>query len=91
MPVTVRLTKDDPAAFGKLEPGTVLEIKVPDRVKGEQEQKIRARKMLDRDHPGENPMEWEAEIVYRRSPGEVFAETDPEHWPDGRPTFGKGR
>ena len=26
-----------------------------------------------------------------RQPGEVFAETDPEHWPDGRPTFGRGR
>lgn len=91
----VRLTKtggdSGVCVFGRLEKGTVLDIPVPIRIVGEQEQKIRARKMMERDHPDENQMEWEAEMVYRRQPGEVFAETDPEHWPDGRPTFGQGR
>jgi hypothetical protein len=26
-----------------------------------------------------------------RRQGEVYAETDPDHWPDGRPTYGCGR
>lgn len=64
--VTVRLTKTS-AIFGRFAEGSHLNIKVPADLGGEQESKIRARKMMERDHPDENQMEWEAEIIQEGS------------------------
>lgn len=58
----VRLTKTS-ALFGRFAEGSHLVIRVPADLGGEQETKIRARRMMERDHPDENQMEWEAEIV----------------------------
>jgi hypothetical protein len=64
----VRLTKTGGSAgvcvFGRLEKGSTIDVSVPARLgEGEQEAKIHARKIFERDHADENPMEWEAEIV----------------------------
>ena len=67
----VRLTKNGGVSGrclpGGLDEGTVLDVKVPDEVaaKGEQEAKVRARRMMGRDLPGESPLEWEAVVVDR--------------------------
>lgn len=59
----VRLTKTS-AIFGRLPRDGHLDIHVPVSTGwGEQECKIRARKMMERDFPDESQMEWEAEIV----------------------------
>lgn len=39
-----------------------IDVKVPDDIGGEQEAKIRARRMLERDYPDVNQMEWEATL-----------------------------
>jgi hypothetical protein len=38
-------------------------VRVPGDLGGEQETKIRARRMFERDHADENQLEWKAEIV----------------------------
>lgn len=65
--VTVRLTKTGGASgvclFGDLKKGTVIDVRVSISVGPELEQKVRARRMLEREHPKENQMEWDAEVV----------------------------
>lgn len=65
----VRLTKTGGPTgvclFGSFAKGAHLDIKIPARVaeQGEQEAKIRARRMMQRDFPDENAMEWESDVV----------------------------
>ncbi len=68
--ISVQLTKTGwhgNCAFGRLVKGHVIDVRVSADIGGEQEAKIRARRMMERDHPDENQMEWEAEVIHDRA------------------------
>jgi hypothetical protein len=57
----IRLVKTE-GVIGDLPVGTTILVNAPARF-GERDAKVRAFRMLQRDHPKENPMCWEAQTV----------------------------